>query len=169
MQPSVSPSRRRLRTRPLAAAERVAPDVSVIVPIFNKAAYLAECLDSVLGQSLANIEVICVDDASTDESPTILTRYAARDARLHVVRTPSNRGPGPARNLGIAMASARYVQFTDADDVLPETALEQLHRRARAGQCSAGARLDGRLPFGRAVPSGNVTCGGRRSRVRAAG
>jgi glycosyltransferase involved in cell wall biosynthesis len=107
-----------------------APSVSVIVPVFNKARYLAACLDSVLGQSLRNIEIICLDDASTDGSVEILARYADLDPRVKLISASTNRGPGPRRNLGIAAARSAYVQFTDADDVLPETALETLYRRA---------------------------------------
>jgi glycosyltransferase involved in cell wall biosynthesis len=75
-----------------------------------------------------------VDDASTDESADILTRYAESDARLKVIRVTSNRGPGHSRNLGIAAAASPYVQFTDADDILPVDALEKLYRRAHEDQ-----------------------------------
>ena len=108
--------------------------VSVIVPVFNKAPYLAACLDSILGQTLQNIEVICVDDASTDGSAEMLARYADLDPRVRVISASTNRGPGPRRNLGIAAARSPYVQFTDADDLLPETALETMCRRATADQ-----------------------------------
>ena len=122
----------------LAAANRrdsaalSSPAVSVILPVFNKAEFLPACLDSVLQQTLRNIEVICVDDASTDASVDVLVRYAALDYRVQVIRAPANRGPGPTRNLGIACATAPFVQFTDADDLLPARALEMLHRRALA-------------------------------------
>jgi glycosyltransferase involved in cell wall biosynthesis len=104
--------------------------VSVIVPVFNKAPFLAECLESILAQSLADLEVICVDDASTDGSTEILADYANRDRRVHVIPGSVNRGPGPSRNVGIAIATAPYVQFTDADDVLPAKSLETLYKRA---------------------------------------
>lgn len=106
--------------------------VSVVIPVFNKAPYLTDCLESVLAQSLRHIEVICVDDASTDGSNEILARYAERDSRVKLIRAPTNSGPGPRRNLGIAAAAAPYVQFTDADDLLPEQALELMYRRATA-------------------------------------
>ena len=115
-------------------ADSQSPQVTVIVPVFNKAAYLPTCLDSILRQTLRSIAVICVDDASTDESAEILARYAESDARLRVIRVPSNRGPGHSRNLGIAVASSPYVQFTDADDILPVDALEKLYLRAREDQ-----------------------------------
>jgi len=113
-----------------AAASRLRPAVSVIVSVFNKSGWLPACLDSILSQTLRNIEVVCVDDASTDGSRDVLARYAALDPRIQVVCAPVNRGPGPTRNLGIACASAPFVQFTDADDLLPEHAIELLHRRA---------------------------------------
>jgi glycosyltransferase involved in cell wall biosynthesis len=112
-------------------AELQAAQVTVIVPVFNKAPYLTACLDSILQQTLRDIAVICVDDASTDGSADILARYAEIDTRLRVIRVPFNRGPGHSRNVGIAAATSQYVQFTDADDILPDGALEKLFRRAR--------------------------------------
>ena len=108
------------------------PLVSVIVPVYNTERWLGPCLDSVLEQSLENIEVICVDDASTDGSADILAEYAARDARVHVVTLDSNCGQGVARNKGFSMSSGRYVHFLDSDDMLATSALEKLVERADA-------------------------------------
>lgn len=89
---------------------------SVIVSVYNVAPYLRECLDSVLGQTLADWECICVDDGSTDGSSAILDEYAARDSRFRVVHQ-SNMGVGAARNRGLELSNGDWVTFLDADDV----------------------------------------------------
>ncbi len=90
--------------------------VSVIVPVYNCAGYLRQCFDPVLRQTLAPIELILVDDASTDGSRAIIDEYAARDARVRVVSLERNSGLPAARNAGIAVAGGDYVIFLDADD-----------------------------------------------------
>ena len=110
------------------------PEVSVIVPVYNKAAYLAECLESILAQSLRSLEVICVDDASTDGSGEILEQFSERDARVTVIQHEQNRGAAVARNAGLAAARGEFVQFTDADDLLETDALTLLVDKARADQ-----------------------------------
>ena len=92
-----------------------APTLSVIVPVYNQERYLAECLDSLLGQTLGDIEVICVDDGSSDASPRMLDEAAARDARVRVVHQ-ANAGVAAARNHGIELARGTYVLFVDSDD-----------------------------------------------------
>ena len=91
------------------------PKVSVIIPVFNVEEYLGECLDSILGQTLREIEVVCVDDGSTDGSAAILDTYAAKDGRVKVLRQP-NAGAGAARNAGLAVATGEYLLFCDPDD-----------------------------------------------------
>jgi glycosyltransferase involved in cell wall biosynthesis len=113
---------------------RATADVSVIIPVYNKASYLRECLDSVLTQSLSSIEVICVDDASTDGSDAVIKQFASNDPRIRVVRHRRNRGAAAARNTGLSIARGEFVQFTDADDVLTKDALRLLVTRARADQ-----------------------------------
>ena len=95
------------------------PKVSVIIPVYNVEKYLGECLDSVLGQTLRDIEIICVDDGSTDSSPRILAAYAAKDPRVKVLRQ-KNAGPGPARNRALDAASGEAVVFMDPDDKYPD-------------------------------------------------
>ena len=100
--------------------------VSVIIPVFNAAPYLRGCLDSVLAQTLNDIEVICIDDGSTDGTGAILAGRAAQDARI-VVLTQANAGQGAARNRGIELARGEFVYFMDADDELAgPDALSQL-------------------------------------------
>lgn len=89
--------------------------LSVIIPVYNAGEYLRECLDSVLAQSLLELEIICVDDGSTDGSAGILKDYAEKDRRVRVLRQ-ENAGAGAARNLGIDSACGEFVAFIDADD-----------------------------------------------------
>jgi glycosyltransferase involved in cell wall biosynthesis len=101
------------------------PDVTVVVPIYNKDKYLGQCLASILGQQGVALEVICVDDASTDSSLDVVAQFA-HDSRLSLLRNISNVGAGPSRNMGIQNARGRYLQFTDADDLLPPDSLMRL-------------------------------------------
>lgn len=105
------------------------PLASVVIPVFNIEAHLEQCLDSVVGQTLRDIEVICVDDGSTDSSPAILARYAQVDDRVHII-TQANSGPGVARNTGLAEAAGRYLIFLDSDDWFESDFLEQMVERA---------------------------------------
>lgn len=89
--------------------------VSVVIPVYNIEQNLRQCLDSVAGQTLQDIEIICVDDGSTDMSPDILAEYAARDSRFHIIRQ-ENAGPGVARNRGMEQATGKYLIFLDSDD-----------------------------------------------------
>lgn len=103
------------------------PLLSVVVPVYDVEQYLSECLDSVLGQSYARLEVIVVDDGSTDASAEVARRYAARDSRVQVVTQP-NGGLGAARNTGARHATGRYLAFADSDDTVPPGAYQRLVR-----------------------------------------
>ncbi len=102
------------------------PCVSVVIPIFNVERYLEDCLASVLNQSGVELEVVCIDDCSDDRSAEILDRVALADPRVRVIRNSAQVGSAVSRNIGIGMARGGYVQFTDADDMLPEGALRML-------------------------------------------
>lgn len=93
--------------------------VSVIIPVYNKAQYLDNCLNSIESQSLREIEIICIDDGSTDESRDILERHARNDERIIVI-AQQNQGASSARNRGIERARGRYIAFMDADDFYPD-------------------------------------------------
>ena len=93
------------------------PKVSVIVPVYNAEKYLQECVDSILRQTLADLELILVDDGSTDSSPAICDRYAEQDARVQVIRQ-ANAGLSAARNRGIEVAAGEWVAFVDSDDFI---------------------------------------------------
>ena len=99
--------------------------VSVIIPVYNVAPYLRQNLDSVLGQTLQDIEVICVDDGSDDGCAKILEEYAQKDPRVCVL-SQENAGAGAARNLGLAHASGEFLSFLDSDDFFEPTMLEKM-------------------------------------------
>ena len=102
------------------------PKLSIVVPVHNMARYLEECLDSILFQSLKELEVICIDDASTDQSPLILAERARRDPRLKVITYPVNRSASQARKDGVLAATGRYLLFVDVDDRLMPGCCERL-------------------------------------------
>ena len=99
--------------------------ISVVIPVYNVEEYLAQCLDSIISQTYSNLEIICVNDGSTDRSQEILERYARQDDRIRVV-VRSNGGLGAARNTGLAHAGGEYVCFVDSDDWLEEDTFEIL-------------------------------------------
>ena len=101
------------------------PKVSVIIPVYNVEKYLDECLDSILGQTLKDIEVLCVDDGSTDCSAKILADYAAKDARVRLFTT-THVGAFRAREVGVKAATGEFFYFMDADDLLDATAFDRL-------------------------------------------
>ena len=103
------------------------PKISVILPVYNVEKYLSECLDSIVNQTLKEIEIICVNDGSTDNSFTILKEYASKDNRIKII-DKENEGQGYARKLGLDNASGEYILFCDSDDYYAElTAFEELY------------------------------------------
>lgn len=106
---------------------------SVIVPVYNAANTLQECLNSILNQTMTDFEVICIDDGSSDSSWNILNSYANKDSRIRVIRQ-KNSGPGLARNHGIDLALGEYLFFVDADDYIKPEMLETV--------CDIGQRQD---------------------------
>lgn len=106
------------------------PKVSVVIPVYKVEKYLPACLDSVLSQSLQDIEVICIDDASPDRCPEMLDEYAARDARVRVLHLPENHQQGYGRNRGTEMARGKYIYFLDSDDMITPEAMEELYNLA---------------------------------------
>jgi len=103
--------------------------LSLIIPVFRVEKYLAACLDSVLAQRRADVEIVAVDDASDDGSSAILASYAQRHPEITVVTLDRNSGLGAARNAGIAHASGRYVWCVDSDDWLPDGSLDAVADR----------------------------------------
>ena len=108
--------------------------VSVIIPVYNVEKYLRKCLDSVVNQTLADIEVICVDDCSTDESLKILKEYSNKDSRIKIIEQEQNQGQGEARNLALSQACGEYIMFLDPDDWLELDACETAYNSISANK-----------------------------------
>ena len=103
--------------------------ISIITPFYNVEEYAAECLDSVLSQPFADIEMICIDDGSTDRTIEVLESYQAKDPRVVLVKQ-ENSGPSVGRNKGLSIARGRYISFVDSDDYLAPGALEKSYALA---------------------------------------
>jgi glycosyltransferase involved in cell wall biosynthesis len=103
--------------------------VSIIVPVYNVEEYIIQCLDSVVNQTLKEIEIICVNDGSTDGSLQILEAYAEKDERIKIINE-KNRGQGAARNTGMKLANGEYVGFVDSDDWIELDTYEKLYNNA---------------------------------------
>lgn len=104
--------------------------VSVIIPVFNVQEYLRECIESVLNQTLKEIELICVDDGSTDGSVELLREYAEKDERVKVL-TQENKGAGAARNKGLEIAQGEFLSFLDSDDFFAPGMLEESYKKCK--------------------------------------
>lgn len=102
------------------------PLISVIIPVYNVEKYLHRCLDSVIAQTYRNLEIICIDDGSVDESGKICDQYAVRDARIKVIHQ-ENQGVSAARNRGLDAAEGEYIAFVDSDDYILEDMVERLY------------------------------------------
>lgn len=101
--------------------------ISIIIPVYNVERYLAECLDSCINQTLEDIEIICVDDASPDNSIKILEEYQQKDSRIKIIRHEKNRNLGGARNTGLENATGEYIWFVDSDDYIDTKACQILY------------------------------------------
>ena len=99
------------------------PKVSIIVPIYNSEKYMNKCIESILNQTLTEIEIILVNDGSTDNSGKIIDNYAKKDNRIKVIHQ-QNSGPSVARNKGISTAKGKYIGFVDSDDYIESTMYE---------------------------------------------
>ena len=105
------------------------PLITVIVPVYNVEKYLRRCLDSIIRQTYQNLEILCIDDGSIDNSGEICEQYAARDARIKVIHQ-ENQGLSTARNRGLDTATGEYIAFVDSDDYIAADVLEQLYQSA---------------------------------------
>ena len=104
--------------------------ISIILPVYNVAKYLSECMDSVLKQTYSDLEVICINDGSTDDSLEILEEYASLDNRV-VIINQENKGQGAARNKGIKLAKGEYILFVDPDDWVEADTVESAYQIAK--------------------------------------
>lgn len=114
--------------------------ISVIVPVYNVADYLPACMESILGQNYSNLEIILIDDGSTDSSGAICDSFASKDSRVHVIHQV-NAGAAAAKNAGLRIASGEYLSFVDSDDTLEPGAYRHMvnlleKNSADAVQCS---------------------------------
>jgi len=107
------------------------PKISIVIPVHNAGSYISECLESLIWQNFYDIEIICVDDGSTDDSASIIFDYARQDERIRLIQHDGQKGISASRNTGIKCASGTYLFFVDADDALyDESSLEHLYQIA---------------------------------------
>jgi glycosyltransferase involved in cell wall biosynthesis len=105
--------------------------VSIIVPVYNAEQHISECVESLINQTLDDIQIIFVDDRSTDSSMQIVHKYAANDPRIITFSFDQNSGPAQARNFGLSRALGEYVQFVDADDMVPKDSVKTMYEAAK--------------------------------------
>lgn len=105
------------------------PTLSVILPVYNAASFIRETVDSILAQSFGDFELLCIDDGSTDDTPSLLEDYAQSDNRIRIIRQ-ENGGPGAARNTGLDNARGEYVYMLDSDDLYDQKMFETMYQRA---------------------------------------
>jgi len=108
--------------------------ISVIVPVYNVELYLRRCLDSLVNQTLKDIEIICINDCSPDNSIVILEEYAKKDKRLKIINFEKNQGVSAARNIGIKQARGEYIGFCDSDDYVDLNFFEKLYENNNDGK-----------------------------------
>ena len=94
--------------------------ISVVIPVYNVENYLEKCLDSILNQTLREIEIICIDDCSIDNSYFILEEYSKKDSRIVIIKNNINKGVSKSRNIGINISKGDYIAFIDSDDYVNE-------------------------------------------------
>lgn len=104
--------------------------ISIIIPVYNAQNYIGRCIESLQSQSLSEVEIICVDDASQDNSIAVVEGYKESDKRIKLIEIESNSGPMVARTIGYKSAKGRYIMFCDADDTVPADALNSLYEKA---------------------------------------
>ncbi len=123
------------------------PKVSVIIPVYNTEKYLRKCLDSVCNQTLLDIEIICIDDCSTDNSLNILKEYASKDNRIKLIEFKENKGATVARNTGIDEAKGEYIGFIDSDDYIDQNFYENLYKKVEIRHSDIVKGSDMKLVF----------------------
>lgn len=113
------------------------PAISVIIPVYNAAEYLHKCLDSIINQTFTDLEIICVNDCSKDNSLEILREYEEKDVRIKVVDCERNNRQAVARNIGMKMATGKYIAFVDADDWIDRDRFYRLFETAEREKTDA--------------------------------
>lgn len=108
--------------------------ISIVIPVYNLEGYIAKCIDSIVNQSYKNIEIIIIDDGSTDKSPEIIKIYENKDRRIQYY-FQDNKGPGSARNIGIKKAQGSWITFVDGDDTVSPKFIEKLYFATTKHNC----------------------------------
>jgi glycosyltransferase involved in cell wall biosynthesis len=103
--------------------------ISIIIPVYNAAPYLRDCLNSVINQTMCEIQIICINDGSTDNSSSILEKYAGYDSRFLIINK-TNGGVASARNVGLTHVTGKYVLFVDSDDTVDIKLCEKVYEKA---------------------------------------
>lgn len=111
--------------------------ISIVIPVYNVEKYLRQCLNSVVNQTLKDIEIICVNDCSTDGSLSVLNEYKDNDSRVIIINNAKNYGLGVTRNIGQKAATGKYILFLDSDDYLSLDACEKLHLKIEKDKADA--------------------------------
>lgn len=133
-------------------------DISIIIPVYNSEKYLHRCLTSAVNQTLKNIEIICINDGSTDGSLNILKEFAANDIRIKII-TKQNSGVAKARNTGLSVATGIYIGFIDSDDYVDNNYFEELYSYSPEYDVIRGIRVinkenrHGKNKYGCIIPS----------------
>lgn len=111
------------------------PKISVIIPFYKVEKFFSKCLDSIVNQTLRELEIVLIDDCGNDSSINIAKEFAAKDNRIRIITNPENKGQGYSRNIGIKESTGDYIAFVDADDWLEKDAYEKLYKEAENSQC----------------------------------
>ena len=111
--------------------------VSVVIPVYNVEKYVSDCLNSVTAQTLKDIEIICINDCSTDDSRSVVKSFSDRDSRISLYDNEKNLGLATTRNRGISLAKGKYIYFLDSDDMIEPSALEELYNAAERDSLDA--------------------------------
>ena len=121
------------------------PNLSIITPIYNTQKYLNRCLDSLINQTLKDIEIICINDCSTDNSLEILKEYQNKDKRIKIINLKENKKQGYARNIALNKANGEYIGFIDSDDWIDLNYFEKLYTKAKEHNCDIALATNVRI------------------------
>ena len=124
------------------------PNLSIITPIYNTQKYLNRCLDSLINQTLKDIEIICINDCSTDNSLEILKEYQNKDKRIKIINLKENKKQGYARNIALNEANGEYIGFIDSDDWIDLNYFEKLYTKAKEHNCDIALATNVRIGNG---------------------
>ena len=124
------------------------PNLSIITPIYNTQKYLNRCLDSLINQTLKDIEIICINDCSTDNSLEILKEYQNKDKRIKIINLKENKKQGYARNIALNKTNGEYIGFIDSDDWIDLNYFEKLYTKAKEHNCDIALATNVRIGNG---------------------